>query len=80
MTPEAFTEKQIERYRQMTGEERLLIALHLHELSCEVARDGIRGRSGDIVDYGYLEHWANEIGVADLLNRIRSGELPPEST
>ena len=44
MTPEAFTEKQIERYRQMTGEERLLIALHLHELSCEVARDGIRGR------------------------------------
>jgi hypothetical protein len=44
MTPEAYTEKQIERYRQMTGEQRLLIALHLHELSCEVARDGIRGR------------------------------------
>jgi hypothetical protein len=26
----------------MTGEERLLIALRLHELSCEVARSGIR--------------------------------------
>ncbi|MEQ1825722.1 MAG: hypothetical protein ABL921_07235 [Pirellula sp.] len=47
MTPEAITEKQIERYRQMTGEERLLIALQLHELSCEVARDGIRGRFPD---------------------------------
>jgi hypothetical protein len=47
MTPEAFTEKQIERYRQMTGEQRLLIALRLHELSCEIARDGIRGRFPD---------------------------------
>jgi hypothetical protein len=26
----------------MTGEERLLIALRLHELSCDVAREGIR--------------------------------------
>lgn len=42
MTPEAALEAQIERYRQMTGEERLGIALRLHELSCEVARDGIR--------------------------------------
>ena len=38
------TKKQMARYRQMTGEERLLIALTLHELSCEIARDGIRGR------------------------------------
>lgn len=28
----------------MTGEERLLIGLRLHELSCQVARDGIRAR------------------------------------
>lgn len=47
MTPEAFTQRQIEKYRQMTGEQRLLIALNLHELSCEVARDGIRGRYPD---------------------------------
>jgi hypothetical protein len=34
--------KQIERYRGMTGEQRLAIALELHELSCDVAREGIR--------------------------------------
>jgi hypothetical protein len=39
---EAALEKQIELYRQMSGEQRLKIALGLHELSCEVARAGIR--------------------------------------
>lgn len=34
--------KQIERYRSMTGEQRLAIALELHEMSCEIAREGIR--------------------------------------
>ena len=34
--------KQIERYRSMSGEQRLAIALELHELSCEIAREGIR--------------------------------------
>ena len=33
---------QIARYRAMTGQERLSIALDLHELACEVARAGIR--------------------------------------
>jgi hypothetical protein len=42
MTPAAALEKQIEMYRQMTGEQRLAIALGLHELSCDVAREGIR--------------------------------------
>lgn len=28
----------------MTGEERLAIALRLHELSCNVAREGIRSQ------------------------------------
>ncbi len=42
MTPQATLEQQIERYRQMTGEERLSVALDLHELSCDVAREGIR--------------------------------------
>ena len=41
MTPDAAVE-QVRRYRQMTGEERLLVALRLHELSCDVAREGIR--------------------------------------
>ena len=35
-------QKQIQRYQQMTGEQRLKIALELHELSCDVARAGIR--------------------------------------
>jgi hypothetical protein len=34
--------KQVERYRKMTGEQRLGIALELHELSCDIAREGIR--------------------------------------
>jgi hypothetical protein len=42
MTPEAALAMQIERYRKMTGEERLQIALELHELACDVAREGIR--------------------------------------
>jgi hypothetical protein len=42
MTPAAALEKQIEIYRRMTGEQRLAIALDLHELSCELAREGIR--------------------------------------
>ena len=42
MTPETALEIQIECYRQMTGEERLKIALDLHEFSCDLAREGIR--------------------------------------
>ena len=42
MTPEHALAYRVECYRKMTGEERLLIALRLHELSCEIAREGIR--------------------------------------
>ena len=42
MTPDEALEKQIELYRAMTGEQRLQIALNLHELACDVAREGIR--------------------------------------
>ena len=42
MNAETALEKQIELYRRMTGEQRLTIALNLHELSCEIAREGIR--------------------------------------
>ncbi len=47
MTPEAAIERQIERYRAMTGEERLKIALDLHEFACDVAREGIRRQFPD---------------------------------
>ena len=42
MTAATALEKQIECYRHMTGEQRLAVALDLHELSCDIAREGIR--------------------------------------
>ncbi|MGI8956960.1 MAG: hypothetical protein ACR2II_08615 [Chthoniobacterales bacterium] len=42
MDASAALDQQIERYRQMTGEERLSIAVGLHDLSCDIAREGIR--------------------------------------
>jgi len=44
MTPKQFRRRQIEKYRDMSGDERLLIGLQLHQLSCEIARDAIRAR------------------------------------
>jgi len=42
MTPQAALETQISRYRAMSREQRVGIALRLHELACEMARMGIR--------------------------------------
>ena len=42
MTPQAALDAQVKKYRAMTGEERLKLAFDLHELSCEIVRDGIR--------------------------------------
>jgi len=42
MTAATALVRQVERYRQMTGEQRLAVALDLHEMSCDVAREGIR--------------------------------------
>jgi len=47
MTPEKSLEEQIAKYKKMTGEERPGIALRLHELSCDVAREGIRSQYPD---------------------------------
>src|SRR5436305_2006355 len=44
VTPEEATQRQIERYRQMTPGERVELALRLHELASEVARCGIRAQ------------------------------------
>ncbi len=59
MTPERAVQEQIERYRRMTGEQRLRIALELHELSCNVAREGIRQQNPE----------ADEAEVECLLRR-----------
>ena len=42
MDPNTALERQLEAYRRLSGEERLAIALRLHELSCAIAREGIR--------------------------------------
>jgi hypothetical protein len=42
MTPEAAGQIQIERYRPMSCEQRVAVALRLHELACEMSRLGIR--------------------------------------
>jgi hypothetical protein len=42
MTAATTLDRQIECYRRMTGEQRLAVALDLHELSCDIAREGIR--------------------------------------
>jgi len=47
VTPEAALERQITLYRAMTGEQRLALALSLHEFSCEIARAGIRQQHPD---------------------------------
>jgi hypothetical protein len=59
MNPEQGLQKQIERYRRMTGEERLAKALELHELACNVAREGIR----------YQNPGADEVEVERLLRQ-----------
>jgi hypothetical protein len=47
MTPEAAVQVQIERYRSMSCEQRVAIALRLHELACEMSRLGIRRQHPD---------------------------------
>jgi hypothetical protein len=41
---------------------------------------GILAVSGDLVDNDYLDRWANQIGVSDLLQQIRAGDIPPKTT
>lgn len=44
MTPDAALELQLDAYRRMTPTERLETALRLHQLSCDLARAGIRAQ------------------------------------
>jgi hypothetical protein len=64
MNAEAALEKQIELYRQMTGEQRLQIALGLHELSCDMARAGIRRQFPNATDQEVEEKLRERIALA----------------
>jgi hypothetical protein len=76
MTATAALEKQIERYRRMTGEQRLAIALDLHELSCEIAREGIR-REYPEADPAEVERLLRH---RIELERLLSGRIQPKQT
>ena len=47
MNAQAALDLQIQRYREMTGEQRLKIALDLHEFACNITRAGIRRQFPD---------------------------------
>jgi len=61
-------DKHIEGYRrQMTGEQRLTVALELHELSCDVAREAIRQANpeADATEVERLLHRRLELARAE---------------
>ena len=60
-------EAQIEKYRAMSGEERLMLAFDLRELSCQIARGGIR--------HQYPEASADK---GERLLRVRTALAQPE--
>jgi len=64
MTPEQALREQIERYRRMTGEERLAIALGLHELACQIAREGIRRQHPDATPEQVEQHLRRRLELA----------------
>lgn len=64
MTPRDAKKKQIELYRQMTGEERLLVGLRLHETACEIARSGIRAAHPEANEQQVQERLKQRIQLA----------------
>ena len=85
MSPDAALQLQIELYRGMSGQQRLAIALDLHALACDLAREGIRRQFPAAGDEEVERHIAPSIGgrppmrsqqelLGDCLGRLnRSG-------
>jgi len=64
MTPQEAVSEQIERYRRMTGEERLAVALRLHEMACQIAREGIRRQYPDATPDQVEQHLRRRLELA----------------
>lgn len=64
MTPDDALALQIQRYRAMTGEQRLKIALDLHEFACNVAREGIRRQYPNATDAEVEAHLRRRIELS----------------
>jgi hypothetical protein len=64
MTPDDALARQIEIYRGMSGEQRLKIALDLHEFACNVSRAGIRTQYPDASEEEVERHLRRRIEIA----------------
>ena len=71
MNPNAALDEQIARYRRMSGEQRLGIALALHELACDVAREGIRTRRPNADDAEVERQLRSRIALGHALQEPR---------
>jgi hypothetical protein len=80
MSPEAALQRQIEGYRKMTGEQRLKIALGLHELACNIARDGIRHQFPDASDEEVEQHLRRRIELSREIEDRMLGKIRPKTT
>ena len=67
MSPQAALEIQLERYRAMTREQRVGIALGLHELACEMARLGIRRQHPDATPHDVEKFLLHRLELARSL-------------
>jgi Rv0078B-related antitoxin len=72
MDPVTALERQIEAYRRMTGEERLAIALRLHELACAIAREGIRHQHPHASPQEVEQHLHRRIRLGQTLGPNRN--------
>jgi hypothetical protein len=78
MTAATALEKQIVLYRRMTGEQRLAVALNLHEMSCDIAREGIRRQhpEADADEIERLLRRRLELSIEQ--ERLLSGKIKPK--
>jgi len=74
MNPQAALDEQVARYRRMTGEQRLGIALSLHELACDVAREGIRSRHPNADDDEVERHLRSRLALVHGQGARRAGD------
>ncbi len=70
MTPADSQIAQIEKYRRMSGDERLLVGLRLHELSCEIARDGIRAEDPGATEEQVAEPLRHRLKLAYRIGAV----------
>lgn len=68
MTPEEGLRKQIERYRQMTGQQRLQIGFELYDLAEDMVRCSVRQQHPD---------WDADQVAAEVRRRFRLAERIP---